>query len=60
MMLVVGAADFLVKNPTKTSLVHALSFYKAAKLVLMDLREPYTRHSLIEHVLFRLLMAVDG
>lgn len=44
MMVMGGAADFFIKNPTKASPFYAASFYKEAKLVLKDLRELYTPH----------------
>lgn len=51
---------FFVKNPSETSLIYAMSFYKASKLMRMDLRVIYTRISEVEHVSFQLFMALRG
>lgn len=40
-MLTFEAADFNMKNFTKTSTANNTSFYKGAKLVLKDLEELY-------------------
>lgn len=53
-MLMVEAADFFIKNPRKAFLFLAASFYKAAKLVLMYLREMYTLPCLVERACFKL------
>lgn len=58
-MLVVEAADFLIKKRTKTSRLHAASFYRAANLVVTKLGELHTQHSLVEHASFQSFMTVD-
>lgn len=44
-MVRVDAIGFFTKKAIKTSQFRAASFYKAARLVLTDLRVLYTRHS---------------
>lgn len=56
-MLNVEAADIFFKNLTKASQVPTASFYKAAKLVLPDLRELFTLHLSEKHAFLLSSMA---
>lgn len=58
MMLMVDAADLFIKNPSRTSPFYAAPFLKAAKLVLTNLKELFTGHSLVDHSSSQLLMAL--
>lgn len=54
----VEAAYFIFKIPRNTSPLYAASFYKAVKLMLIDLRELYRRHSSVDHAYLQSFRAV--
>lgn len=57
-MLIVKASNFNTKGLANISLFNNKSFYKVAKLMLTEQRELYTRHFLVQHISFQLVMAV--
>lgn len=58
--LMVEAANFFIRSPTKISPFHDTSFQHAAELMEAFLRERYTRHSLVDQASFQSVMAENG
>lgn len=56
-ILTAEAAYIFIMILKNTSLFHSASFYKAANLVIKDLRELYRRHISVDHACFKWFMA---
>lgn len=57
-MPMVEVEVFTIKDTTKTLPFYTLSFYKAAKLVMKDMKELYRRHLYVEHASFQSFVVV--